>query len=107
LVGPRRDGVLARIWWVASPAAFVFHARIIYEKTHLKYGNGSSGAEFSLAHLSPAFFLFGLAATLVAFWWLGRFIWTLYRQPDGVGWREWVMLALLAGVVTLSLLLPG
>lgn len=59
-----------KVWWLsASPFAFLFAGRILWEKTILTWSRGPQVVGFALLHIHPGFAVAGVLCSLaVAFW---------------------------------------
>lgn len=83
-----------KLWWVsASPLAFLFAARILWEKTILTWSEGPQMVGFALWHVHPAFAVVGTLCSLaLAVWLLIAVPYAIVRRRDIEPW-DWLMMA--------------
>src|SRR5215831_11377776 len=89
-----------KVWWVsASPFAFLFAARILWEKTFWTWSRGPQMVGFALWHIHPAFAVLGTICSLaVALWLLITIPYAIVRRRDIELW-DWMMMGGSIGVV--------
>src|SRR5579859_3585927 len=83
-----------KVWWVsASPFAFLFAGRILWEKTIWTWSRGPQMVGFSLWHMHPGFAFVGvLCSCAVALWLLITVPYAIMRRHDLEPW-DWLMMA--------------
>jgi hypothetical protein len=83
-----------KVWWVsASPFAFLFAARVLWEKTIWTWSRGPQMVGFALWHIHPYFALLGTACSYaVALWLFITIPYTILRRRDIEPW-DWIMMA--------------
>ena len=83
-----------KVWWVsASPFAFLFAARILWEKTIWTWSRGPQMVGFALWHIHPGFAVLGTVCSLaVALWLLMTIPYAIVRRRDIEPW-DWMMMA--------------
>ena len=83
-----------KVWWVfASPFAFLFAARILWEKTVWTWSRGPQMVGFALWHIHPGFAAIGTLFSLaVAVWLLVAIPYAIVRRRDIEPW-DWLMMA--------------
>ena len=83
-----------KVWWVcASPFAFLFAARILWEKTIWTWSRGPQMVGFALWHIHPGFAVAGTLCSLaVALWLLISVPVAIARRHDIEPW-DWLMMA--------------
>jgi hypothetical protein len=96
-----------KVWWVsASPFAFLFAARILWEKTIWTWSRGPQMVGFALWHIHPGFAVLGTVSSLaVALWLLLTIPYAIVRRRDIEPW-DWMMMAG-SVVVIVALALPN
>lgn len=95
-----------KVWWVsASPFAFLFAARILWEKTIWTWSRGPQMVGFALWHIHPGFAALGTVCSLaVALWLFITIPYAVVRRRDIEPW-DWLMMAGTLMVI-LALALP-
>lgn len=95
-----------KIWWLfASPFAFLFAARILWEKTIWTWSRGPQAVGFGLWHAYPGFAVVGTLCSLaVAVWLLLTLPYAIARRHDIEPW-DWLMMAA-SVLVIVALALP-
>ena len=95
-----------KIWWLsASPFAFLFAARILWEKTVWTWSCGTQAVGFALWHIHPGFAVIGTLCSLaVALWLLLTVPYAIARRHDIEPW-DWLMMAA-SVLVIVTLVLP-
>jgi uncharacterized membrane protein len=83
-----------KVWWAsASPFAFLFAARILWEKTIWTWSRGPQMVGFALWHIHPGLAAFGVLFSLgVAVWLLIAIPYAVVRRRDIEPW-DWLMMA--------------
>jgi hypothetical protein len=83
-----------RVWWVsASPFAFLFAGRILWEKTIWTWSRGPQMVGFALWHIHPSFAFAGvLCSFAVALWLLITVPYAIVHRRDIEPW-DWLMMA--------------
>jgi hypothetical protein len=97
---------LLKLWWIsASPLAFLFAGRILWEKTILTWSRGPQMVGFALWHIHPGFAVAGMLCSLaVALWLLIAIPYAIVRRRDIEPW-DWLMMAA-SSLVILVLTVP-
>jgi hypothetical protein len=92
---------ILKVWWVsASPSAFLFAGRILWEKTIWTWSQGPQMVGFALWHIHPGFAVAGTRCSLaVALWLLIAIPYAVVRRRD-LEPCDWLMMA---GAVTVIL----
>jgi len=95
-----------KVWWLsASPFAFLFAARILWEKTIWTWSRGPQAVGFALWHIHPGFAVVGTVCSLaVALWLLLTVPYAIARRHDIEPW-DWLMMAA-SVLVIVALALP-
>jgi hypothetical protein len=95
-----------KIWWAfASPFAFLFAARILWEKTIWMWSRGPQMVGFVLWHIHPGIAVVGTLCSLaVALWLLIAIPFAISCRRDIEPW-DWLMMACLVLIIT-ALALP-
>ncbi|MFZ3277266.1 MAG: hypothetical protein WA182_10225 [Candidatus Sulfotelmatobacter sp.] len=95
-----------KVWWVsASPFAFLFAARIFWEKTIWTWSRGPQMVGFALWHIHPGFAVVGTVCSLaVAVWLVITIPYAVVRRRDIEPW-DWMMMAVSVAVIV-ALALP-
>lgn len=85
---------ILKIWWVsASPLAFLFAGRILWEKTILTWSQGPQMVGFALWHIHPGFAVAGILCCLaLAVWLLIAIPYAIMRRREIEPW-DWLMMA--------------
>ncbi len=83
-----------KIWWVsASPLAFLFAGRMLWEKTILTWSLGPQMVGFTVWHIHPGFAVAGILCSLaLAVWLLIAIPYALVRRREIEPW-DWLMMA--------------
>jgi hypothetical protein len=83
-----------KVWWVsASPLAFLFAGRILWEKTIWTWSRGPQMVGFALWHIHPGFAVAGTLCSLaLALWLLIAIPYAIVRRQDIEPW-DWLMMA--------------
>ena len=95
-----------KVWWVsASPFAFLFAARILWEKTIWTWSRGPQMVGFALWHIHPGFAFVGiLCCFAIALWLLIAIPCAIIRRRDLESW-DWLIIAASAMVI-IALAIP-
>jgi hypothetical protein len=95
-----------KVWWLsASPFAFLFAARILWEKTIWTWSRGPQAVGFALWHIHPGVAVVGTRSSLaVALWLLVSVPYAIVRRHDIEPW-DWLMMAA-SVLVVVALALP-
>jgi hypothetical protein len=95
-----------KVWWLsASPFAFLFAARILWEKTIWTWSRGPQAVGFALWHIHPGVAVVGTLSSLaVALWLLVSVPYAIVRRHDIEPW-DWLMMAA-SVLVVVALALP-
>ena len=85
---------ILKIWWIsASPLAFLFAGRIVWEKTILTWSQGPQMVGFALWHIHPGFAVAGTLCSLaLAVWLLIAIPYAIVRRREIEPW-DWLMMA--------------
>jgi hypothetical protein len=83
-----------KVWWVsASPLAFLFAGRILWEKTVWTWSRGPQMVGFSLWHIHPGFAVAGtLCSRAILLWLLITIPFAIVHRRDIEPW-DWLMIA--------------
>ena len=89
-----------KMWWLlASPLAFLFAGRILWEKTIGTWSRGPQMVGFALWHIHPGFAVVGILASLaMGAWLLISIPVSMLRRHDIQPW-DWLTMAGAACVI--------
>lgn len=84
---------LKTCWVCASPLAFLFAGRILWEKTIRTWSQGPQVVGFALWHIHPVFAIVGaLSSFAIIVWLLIAVPYAIVRRRDIEPW-DWLMMA--------------
>ena len=96
------------VWLFATPAAFVFAARIAWEKTVWTIFRGPQMIGFGLVHIHPMFFLVGVICAYTLILWLAPALFYLVIHRKTISGVDAAMVAValfvLVAVITPDIL---
>jgi len=94
-----------KVWWVsASPLAFLFAGRILWEKTIWTGSRGPQMVGFGLWHIHPGFVVAGMLCSFaVALWLLIAIPYAVVRRRDIEPWDYLMMTGSAMVILALAL----
>lgn len=83
-----------KVWWISSsPFAFLFAARILWEKTIWTWSRGPQMVGFALWHIHPGFAVAGTLASLAIVLWLLIAVPVAIARRHDIEPSDWLMMA--------------
>jgi hypothetical protein len=89
-----------KVWWVsASPFAFLFAARALWEKAIWTWARGPQMVGFALWHIHPGLAVIGIVCSLaLALWFLIAVPYAITHRRDIEPW-DWFMMTASVAVI--------